>query len=54
MEDSDGIEEITHAHDPEKGVDNRNLERVESSTGSDEKGRQQAVERTSNAKAERA
>ena len=42
MEDSDGIEDITHVHDPEKGTGN--LDRVESSTGSDEKGKHQAVE----------
>lgn len=44
MEDSDGLEEVTGVRDPELGVSDHKLNRVDSSTGSDEKGRQQAIE----------
>ena len=44
MEDSDGLEEVTGVHDPEKGLD-----QVESTTGSDEKGKQQALEQAPSA-----
>ncbi|KIM32985.1 hypothetical protein M408DRAFT_326659 [Serendipita vermifera MAFF 305830] len=53
MEDSDGIEEITHVHDPEKGEGDRKFERVDSSAGSDEKGNQQAVEKVPSTEVER-
>lgn len=42
MEDSDGLEEAAQVHDPERG--DHKLGRVESSAGSDEKGRQQTLE----------
>jgi hypothetical protein len=46
MEDTDGLEEVTGAQDPEKGV--HDLDRVDSTTGSDEKGKQHALEQAPN------
>jgi hypothetical protein len=48
MEDTDGLEEVTGVQDPEKGDHDHNLDRVDSTTGSDEKGKQQALEQATN------
>ena len=44
MEESDGLEEVTQLHDPEKGSEDQQLDRVASSTGSDEKRKQGLME----------